>query len=196
MKTVIKSEAPYREKPDLSKFVLVLIFVLVVGLAFYLRTGKKYKETSVAPPVEVQPGVLSLATKEAKSQYNAGETVNLLVNADTAGKTIKGFDVVLNYDPKTVRYQNAVSMIDDMQIVAVDLQGKLTVTGFKRLDRRDAKITLSGKPAVELTFVTLKGGEVNFELVHEIGSSRKSNLVSETGRQLLGKAEGTKLEIK
>ncbi len=117
-------------------FILVGILLVVLIGVFYLlaRTGKIKPFASVLVP--------TLSLSPSSGTHTLGQTFEVNILLDTAGKTVDGVDIYyLNYNPKALEVQDADSAIAGVQI----RQGTLFPTYVgNTVDTANGRISISG----------------------------------------------------
>lgn len=191
----IDSPRPNLLKPAL--FLLVLILVIFIASQKLLNKTEIQTETKsdLSQKGKEAKGSLTLVSDEDKTSYNSGEKMILIVEADTKSHPISAFDIVLNYDNNFVNYVSAKSLVGDFQIVSVNRNNKVTITGFKKGGAK-GPVAFDKARIVEVVFSAKGAGKADFSLSFVPGRTTTSNLVDEAGMQRLGKVKGFNALVK
>ncbi len=181
--------------------ILLAFFVLFLLGIFLLKNqrGLILKKTKVTPSkIQVQP------TKEKgrlffepnlENFYLVGENLEIKIMADSAGEIISGYDVILNYDSKRLKFENAISFIGDFEILSKLSRNQLWITGVLKLEAKLDKVFYS-QPILILQFKTLKTGKVPVKIYYyKQGYLKDSNLMNNQTQDVLGKGDETELFI-
>jgi hypothetical protein len=184
--------------------VVIIIFVLLIGalMVTQLNSQKGANTTQVDskkanemtnPLKDLDHGNFSLTSSSASAAL--GSTVTIAVVADSAGKNINGYDVVLKYDPKLLQFSSFKPLEQDFQVFQVDKANtsKLTLTGTKRLNTNP--VMFAKTQILEVTFKTLAKGNATVSFDYAPLSRTDSNLVSTENKDVLGSASGLELNI-
>jgi hypothetical protein len=184
--------------------VVIIIFVLLIGALMVTQLNSKkgqnntkadiQKENEMTNPLkDLDHGSLTLTT--TPTAVVAGSTVSMMVVADSAGKMINGYDVVLKYDPTLLEFSSFKPLQQDFQVFQVDKTNtaKLTLTGTKRLNTNP--IIFAQTQILEVSFKALKKGNASVSFDYAPLSRTDSNLVSSENKDVLGSTNGLELNI-
>ena len=64
----------------------------------------------MTPVKQKEKGVLKVSTKDNKRNYKVGDTVELLVSANSDGQSVIGYDVMLTYDATKLQFKESQSL--------------------------------------------------------------------------------------
>lgn len=199
MKTSVESENPVSNLSNninTSKLGIIGLLLVVAVLLGFAAFTKRSGTTGVPQaPVFNERGSLNLTSDEAAKGVRIGAPITLRIVADSDKNTIKGFDIVLNYDKDLVSYVNTTNLAENFQIVAVEREGRVIITGFEK-PGTTTSMAFSNKTIAQISFVAKSSGKAFFNLAFEPGKTTDSNLIDSTGKEKLGKVGGVSLEIK
>lgn len=198
-----------------NNFFLTAIFSLVVGIFIILfiaalimykisQTQNRFLSgddlaTYVPAPVRVSPpapkGKLSLRLGDPA--ITSENTTTIVVTADSAGTSITGYDLVLEYDDSALQLATVKSLDDVFQTFAKKSdRSPLIVTGIKKIGGlEEAGSTIfSNTDLVAITFRIKQRltEDLIFNLEFTPGSLRDSNLIDENSEDVLGRVIGVK----
>ena len=132
-----------QNKNKIFIYLLVVFFAVFIGTGLFLLLSGKSKAPSekintvkidenvdtnsdfpvedqnqglVIPTVIPTSGSLTLVTNLPDNQMNVGDMVELKLVADSNGKNIVGYDVVMYYDSLAFDFDKALSMLPDYNI--------------------------------------------------------------------------------
>jgi hypothetical protein len=188
---------------------IVSLIVIVIAIGWIVmfarnrvREARNYAKSErlqdeVSNQNQTVTGVLGLSLKGTNTTYRAGQTVTLFVYADSKQSEITGYDAVLSYDTKKVRFESVKSVLDGMDIyetedVMEDGTAELIITGIQSLSA-PKPFVFNNTALAEVTFVVLDSGPIDVSLVYEPGSQRESNLVTTHNQDILSSVVGARL---
>lgn len=188
-------------------YIIVMVFALLffIWLVFYLGSRSKTSNlkggmssiiTSYpTAPIVLGNGKIYLKTKDGKNTYAVSEQINLVVYASSDEKSITGYDVVINYDPKKVKFIINNNLLSNFQIFPYDGKGKFMLTGIKNISSNVSSVFVN-TALTEIVFQPLVSGNISFLPEFIPGSKKDSNLIDGGNKEVLGKVEGVNLTIK
>lgn len=181
------------QKNKIFKYLLVVFFAVFIGTGIFLLISNKSKtpkekistvrvedtnnsntnfpteSTAVIPTAEpttsltVTTGSMSLETDLPGAQMKVGDMVELSLYADSMGKNIVGYDVVIYYDSLAFDFLRGISSLLDYNIFTYKKGRYFTITGLKTLQSAPSPMTKANKLAT-LTFKSTKAGKFEFSL--------------------------------
>lgn len=210
----MEDDKEIKNKMLLTGVLSLIGIVVVVGAIMYVAQRKlpeKYKTQEkkllrhFVEPVEPTPapltGILGMQVKTAKTAYVKGDVVVLTVSADSKGDQITGYDAVLRYDPTLLKVDKVASLVEGIDMyqtdTAADVPGlnDLVVTGIQSISQEDP-FTFTNSPIAEVTFVVLKAGSANVDMVFIPNHTADSNLMNTQTQDILSEVQGITLQIK
>lgn len=177
--------------------VFVALAVLSTGIILVSRQKIQRDEAQITPTPTPKPnafvepekgGMLTLRDADRSAVFRKGERIPLTVIADSSQQPIVGYDVVIQFDPDTVIYREAVNRQDDFQLLPAAQKNRVILTGTKKLDIKAGTVFNSAILA-DLTFEATSEGPAAFSIVYEKGKTNDSNLMTETNEDILGKTQ-------
>lgn len=193
------------QKNKIFIYLLVAFFAVFVGTGLFLVSGGKKnnpdannkqaatsttnesgtatlkQENMVIPTVGPTEGMLSLVPQKKESTMS--EVVNIDLLAQSEGKNIVGYDVVLFYDPLSFEFIEATSAFPDFKIYSYNRGTYLLLTAVKSLSSQAATVFGSdagGQKIATLNFKPKKAGNFNFSLRQSTGSDVTDLVTDET----------------
>lgn len=144
--------------------------------------------------VRTNKGVLTVSTKDGRTNYTVGEPITLVFKA-TAQSEIFGYDVVLPL-PMNVQVVSKTPISTDFQYFqTVDKKNLLYGTGTKKLSVK-TPVMLSDTPLFELTIQSSTAGRFAFmPTFTKIGATTDSNLIDNNSHDVLGQTAGITVTV-
>ncbi len=179
--------------------LLILGLILIIGLVFVFKifiSDKTPNETAQSAPQvsDVLKGKMRLSLVPAGG---AGNTVRLSINADSAGATITGFDVVLRYNHNNLKLQDVESRLPGYRVIETDKQieadkSELIITGLQDIGNEKPEI-FKDTEIFQIVFTQSNTAKLadSLELVFEKATITDSNLINGNTQDILGSVEIT-----
>lgn len=190
----------------LSVVSLIVISVAIIGIVVFARNRvKEARDLSRSKTLQKEEkkmdeaitGRIGLSVKGTTTRFTAGQTATFFIYADSKGQAITGYDAVLRYNTKQVRFESVNSVFDGLDIyetedsVSKDVS-ELIVTGIQSISAPDPFV-LSNTALAEVTFTVLQSAPISIDVVYEPGSERESNLMTAKNQDILSAVIGAKL---
>ncbi len=188
----------HRKKQIIAGVLFLSIIIIVfVALKISYNTRSKVVNTPVPTPTPIRNGKLFLATKNNKTNYLMTEKINLDVVGISKNEIIAGYDIVLKYDPKKVKYIDKVNSYDLFNLILRNNEkdGTITIIGYKNISQKMNAI-FNNKKLLELSFAPVSKGMTKFEFLASNGSLSDSNLINGKNQDVLGEVKNALLLIK
>jgi hypothetical protein len=186
--------------------LVVVLFILSVTLfnqKFGDPLGKRGKDTdtkksqATSPDLkklqETKSGRMSIKLKDAKSAFKIGDTVTLVLNINSSGTPVVGFDGAVKYSSEFVSFQNQKNLLSDYKHFRKSTNEWVLLTAVRDIDKKAAKF--DGTSVMEFSFKAEKEGKANFSLSLVPGSFQDSNLINEKSEDILGDVSGVSISI-
>lgn len=152
--------------------IALLVLIAVTGVLLYLK-GSQTKVTntegvapSIVPTERPTTGMFELTA--AETELVVGKPTKVTVVANSEGKDVVGYDVILPLSPAEISNVSVKSLVPDFQIFTNESEEYLAVTGIKGLTSKNVNV-LSETPLIEITFTPLKAGTLSMFLFEEKG---------------------------
>ncbi len=169
------------------------VLVLSLALAVLVVTGKGsgvlVTNQNIRSQAAEVTGVMGLSPASGDYVFSADQTYPVGLIVDSAGKSVDGIDVIVNFDPKKVQVVGNVlsptAMFERFPLNKVDnVRGQIQFSA----------LTFSPKPATGIAatfrFKPLLRGTVNFSFDFILGKTTDSNIAEHgTAKDILGKVE-------
>ncbi len=174
---------------------VVVLLLIFFGLRARLFSPQAAKTVSVppAPPFTLGPGRLLLKTKTGESLFSVGQPITLVVVANSAGQPIAGYDVVVKYDPNSASFVSSKSLLDDFQAFPDKTASAAAITAVRKLNVSNTPFTDTA--LAEFVFQPKSSGTLQFSLDFVPASTRDSNLIDETSKDILGGVQGITVRV-
>jgi hypothetical protein len=199
------------EKNNIFKYLLVVFFAAFVGTGLFLLISNKPKtskekistvrvdfpveNTAVIPTVATTSSVsMALETNLPGNQMKVGDTIELNLLADSNGKNIVGYDVVMYYDSLAFDFLKGITMLPDYNIFTYKKGHYFTITGLKTLQSAPSPMTKANKLAT-LTFQSTKAGKFEFSL-KQSNEKDKTDLVTDKTEVLIPTLNQLTVDVK
>lgn len=195
------------EKNKIFKYLLVVFFAAFVGTGIFLIMSNKTKipkeKISTArvdfpeeiPTVATTNSVsMALETNLPGNQMKVGDTIELNLFADSNGKNIVGYDVVMYYDSLAFDFLKGITMLPDYNIFTYKKGHYFTITGLKKLQSAPSSMTKVNKLAT-LTFEATKAGKFEFSLKSS-NEKDKTDLVTDKTEILVPELNKVMIDVK
>jgi len=183
--------------------ILFVVFVILIGAVVMSKNNIKKEEAvstdnqpilsdNLSPSPIVDNGSLMLKVKdEMSARVNNQTTISVIANSN--GKPITGYDVIVTYDPAYLMFVNQTSINTTYTVYPKNEQGRVILTGTKGLNTQSQ--IFSDSTLMDLQFRPLKSGNTTVNLEYVAGSKKDSNLVDDQNKDVLGRVEGVRLTI-
>jgi hypothetical protein len=149
---------------------------------------------SVTPTLIPHPtlGSMTMKTKDGLTKYQVGHPVTLVIQADSEGKSIVGYDAIMSYDNTGFSYGGGTSLSQDFKLYAYDRKTYVAFSGIRSLqsNKLDA---WSSFPLIEVVMMPKSKGNYTFELSPE--GREASKLVDDKAQVVYPKTTELHLEI-
>ena len=188
-----------RHKGTYGKYIIILAMCFTI-LAYLLSGGKlfdtapKKEKLPVTPVKQKEKGVLKVSTKDNKRNYKVGDTVELLVSANSDGQSVIGYDVMLTYDATKLQFKESQSLDPSFNMFTFTKKGKVSLTGVKRV-KPAVSTVMSGAPLGKVTLKALSAGPVAVTVDFISDSLKDSNLINNKNKDVLGSVENIDLTV-
>ncbi len=209
------------EKNKIFKYLLVVFFAVFIGTGIFMLMSNKSKnpkekistvrvedaENSKTDFPEETTAVISntvtsvpsstsmtLETDLPNDQMKVGDMVELSLFADSNGKNIVGYDVVIYYDSLAFDFSKGITMLPDYNIFTYKKGHYFTITGLKTLQSTPSPMTKANKLAT-LTFEATKLGSFEFELKSS-NNADKTDLITDKTEVLIPELNKVTVEVK
>lgn len=162
----------------------LLVLVLSLGVAILTVTSRNNAPSSqnVTTKATEANASLSLTPNDATYTYTPGQTYNLGIILDSAGISVDGADVVINFDPTLAQVVDSkvstTTLLEQYPLNSVDnIKGLIRFSG----------LTFNSKPLTGIMgtfkFRPLGKGEVNFTFDFTPGATTDSNIAEHATAQ-------------
>jgi len=137
---------------------------------------------------------MTLETDLSNGQMKVGDMVELSLFADSMGKNIVGYDVVLYYDSLNFDFLRGLTSLSDYHIYTYKKGHYFTITGLKTLQSAPSPMTKANKLAT-LTFKATKAGKFEFSLLPSNGGD-KTDLITDKTEVLVPALNKVVIDVK
>ena len=177
--------------------VLLILGVFAVSSSLQKR-GPAFNpgklRPSIPPTLIPYPtqGAMMMKTKDGEKRYAVGSPVTVVIQANSEGKRIVGYDAILSYDNKGFSYQSSKSLSPDFQLYAYDRKTYVSFSGIRSLQSTSID-SWTSYPLLEVVLMPKQKGSYAFELSPE--GKETSKLVDDKAQVVYPKTEQLLLEI-
>lgn len=153
----------------------------------------------IPPPAVTTKQQATIILSSAKSQYNAGEAVPVLVEVSTGGRSTEGVDLVLNFDPRLLEVSSGAAVKGEIypeypQIKVDPQAGVIQISGISGLSGR--QFAGRGNFAT-INFKAKASGAANLTVNFTPGKTDDSNIVEAlSGNDVLESVSDLTLTVK
>jgi hypothetical protein len=171
------------------KYLILAFFIVFIGTGLFLVNSKKSTSDVVKNSIEQKAISFQTEPTEATENYlrlsavstsvNKGENTVLDIIADSNGKNISGYDIVLSYNPIAFDFSDIKSTLPDFKIYSYKKNNYLTFLGTKILQSKRETI-FKGEKIATLTYKALKSGQYEFALKEAIDKDKTDFVTSQT----------------
>ena len=195
-------------KNKIFKYLFVAFFALFIGTGLFLIMSNKTKipkekistarvdfpeeNTAVIPATDNVS--MTLEADLPGNQMKVGDMIELNLFADSNGKNIVGYDVVMYYDSLAFDFLKGITKLPDYNIFTYKKGHYFTITGLKKLQSAPSPMTKANKLAT-LTFKATKAGKVEFSL-KQSNEKDKTDLVTDKTEVLVPTLNKMTVEVK
>jgi hypothetical protein len=137
---------------------------------------------------------MTLETDLPGGKMKVGDMIELSLFADSNGKNIVGYDVVMSYDSLAFDFLRGLSSLSDYHIYTYKKGHFFTITGLKTLQSSPSPMTKANKLAT-LTFEATKTGQFEFSLLSS-NDKDKTDLITDKTEVLIPTLNKVVVEVK
>lgn len=204
---------PEIQTPDNKKILgisvtsIIIIVIIVAGIVFFARdrlgikpfTQQSTNDETSSVTTDVT-GAMGLTIKGNANSFRKGDTITLLVFADSKGQEIIGYDIALRYDSTKLQYEgqktllNGADQFEASRDGVAEQESELYITGVQSTNRENP-FQFNNTALTEVTFTALESGVTRVEFMYEPGNDSDSNLFTPRLQDILNTASGTDIEI-
>ncbi len=181
-------------------FFIILLLIFLIPI-YYLNVkrpapGNQPVKTEATPTVSVEAGRMQLQLDANTPSYTLGESIPVYIAANSAGKSIAGFDIVVSFNPELVGYETYNVSLPEFQSTVREQGNTISIVAFKKLSETGERILQDTKLAT-LTFKPKKPGVARFEIQFSPGSTKDSNLMTDEqgAKDILGTVKGVEVTV-
>ena len=180
-----------------------ILFLVVMSISFLLiqRTAKEDKEAATKTktvkitPVSQNKGSIKLVALKSLHIFTPNEQIIVQAYANSQNSPVGGYDIVLTYNPKKAKFIAAKNLRDGtFQTISQERDGTVHFTGVKKPDVKET-ITFHDDPLASFTFQPIISGSVTFALDFIPGQTKKSNLLTDDAKQILGEVKSLTVDV-
>lgn len=190
-------------KHPAAKIIIGLSIVIAIGFVFlgyrrlngltFAPLGDLVKPTQAPERTSTATdGTLRLEYEQGQSIFAVGDTMTVVLYANSNGENVSGYDALLEFDRTQLQFVDAESLIDSFTIYTNTDNGPVLVAGVRDFDN-DSTFVFDETPVAILTFKALSEGAHTIDFSFEKGDTRDSNLVSMKTEDVLGSVQGITL---
>jgi hypothetical protein len=178
--------------------VVIVVLIIFAGLGAFYVTMKSKGEAQMqyqlaATPTSVPPlGSLSLSAQT--TQAKVGQSIGMKVVADSEGKDVAGFDILISYDSQFLKVNTVTSLNPNFQISSfTKRKGEISITGTK-VSGPQSSAVLSTSNLVAISLSGVKAGQTNVDIKPTITNER-TKFIDMNSQQYMPKLSSLQLTI-
>lgn len=195
------SEQNHNQKSVPLLIVMAFLVLLIFLSIFYLLTNKpkinqtfqdnqnnqtateKQKKQAISPtPISKifsSKKLFKLALPSTQNTFSLNNQIEIEVYADSEGKNISGYDLIISYDPQGLEFVKSESNLVDFSLYSFKKDSYLSLTATKNLNSNAQTIFASNKIA-SLTFKPKKPGIYQISLLKNYGKEKTQMVDNQT----------------
>ena len=160
--------------PHIKIILYIVVFVVCFGLAIYLFSEGTYKRTPVNSQAQAQasaPAPLTAAWMKVsgtENAYTVGQTINLVVYADSNKMPVTGYDLLFSYDPAYLKVEKVTSLDPTIDVFTFNNPQYISVTGTKKLSI-SALSAFANTQILSVQFLAKKAGQTPVAIAPQMG---------------------------
>lgn len=185
----------------LTLAIIAGIFLLIIIIIALFQTIKSrfFPEVKTPEQTAIQPQASSafanMTIKSPKTIYPLSEKIPLSVTANSGGTQIRGFDILLEYDPQfLILTERKPPPLTDFLYFGKNTDSAISISAVQKPDLTNPNVFDTATLA-ELEFTPKKTGKTSIKIIYAPNSTNESNLINPESRDILGSAQGLELTI-
>lgn len=195
----IKQKSPFLLIGGIIIISLVLIFTIFLLKKFQNKSLMINQQKNIFPsPTQFEipssKKFFKLSLPPLQKVFSLNDQINIDIYADSEGKNISGYDLIISYDPQGLEFVSAQSTLNDFSLYSFKKEGRLSLTGTKKLNSNNQTIFASTKIAI-LNFKPKKRGTHTVSLLSNLGKE-KTQMVDEETKIYYPSLNQIKLEVR
>ncbi len=192
------SEQNHNQKFSPLLVGVVFLLLLISIFVFYLLANKpkisqiskdnqtaneKQKEEVISPTpisqISSSKKFFKLTLPSTKNTFSFNDHVNIEIYADSEGKNISGYDLIISYDPQGLELVSADSNLVNFSLYSFKKDNYLTLMATKKLNSNTQTVFTSTK-IVTLNFKPKKLGKYQISLLENYGKEKTQMVDDQT----------------
>lgn len=149
---------------------LALIFTFILSKnksrnqPLTINQPKNISSSPTPSPIPSSKKFFKLKLATSKKIFSLNDQINVEVYADSEGKNISGFDLLISYNPQELEFVNASSESNDFSLYSFKKENYITLTGTKKINS-DRPTVFSSTKIANLIFKPKKLGRYQISLL-------------------------------
>ncbi len=148
--------------------VMIVLFIIGLGSMKGDSSKKEQQVMMPSPSIEVrkkfQTGAISLSLAAGQTSIKVGQPVDIVVKADSAGRSVTDYDIVFENNPNAFEIRDVKTSLSDFSISPYQNTSVYTVTGYQSFgpasptvfkDTAIAVVTIVPKTAGSMVFKSM-----------------------------------------
>lgn len=184
-------------------FGIIIFIILIIALQISYKNLNPVQIKNILPTgsaldKNIYTGILETKLNSQKTFFSKNEIIPIDIYGFSQNKNITGFDIVIKYDPKKIKYLSSKGILDNfVYVVKEDKKiGNLKITAFKKIDDTTSSAKLDETKLISLDFSGLVSGKHSLSMEYKKGESSDSNLITENNLDILGTVKNLYVEVK
>ena len=178
----------------LGFFIFLALLLLVLNNFKKQETKKDEVVSGINIPTPIILTAGSFAFRQSPStEVSTGNTKEVEILANSQGKSIVAYDVLLGYDKTAAEILAVESLIPEIDVYPVGKDDYFVITGAKKLEANDPLI-FEDTPIIKLKIIVKKPAGLTLSVLQNLGKE-KSQLVDDKSVVLNPEVGEFKLEI-
>jgi hypothetical protein len=188
-----------------KKIVIVIIGALFLA-GFLIFTGFNLIKSRLIPGNKTSApagsigqnanNLSSISIKTSKDAYSLSENILITAIANSNNQSVRGFDVLIEYDPQFLTLTNRKSRTQNDFIYYGSNTGKLLQVSAVQKPESGKDIKFNANALFEFEFKPKKTGKTSFKMVFAPKATNETNLIDKNSKDILTQVYGKEIEIK
>lgn len=180
---------------DKKTYLLFAIFLIMVTLLINLTEASRTKVSGkqFATGQTIANSYINLTTTNNTLKFPLGQPINFQIMADSDGKEVVGYDVLVSYDNKAFNLTRLTSLQPNFDIYKFDKPDHLSITAVQSLSNKNA-IIFTATALTEMVFQPKMVGRYTFTLL-QMSGKEKTEFVSNQVERIYPRLNAITIEI-
>ncbi len=154
---------------------LLAALVVISMVSSQMGLVDKQLESAQDAKKDMKKPTVSFRTQSEKEIYGVGDTIDVIVSADSKGEAITAFDLILDYNHSVLEYIEARPLISSYDVILPKSDTKIAIIGSQKVTVEEAQ-QFKDTALVLLRFKALEEGDSEMDFVFTPNSDTETNL--------------------